>query len=56
MRNTPEAKRCIDVANTQGVKAAVIDRDGPWGDYSQAPAHEKPDPNNAVALATPRNR
>jgi len=56
MRNTPDAKRWIEVASTQGVKAAVIERDGPWGDYSQAPAHERPDPSNVVAVATPRHR
>ncbi len=56
MRNTPDAKKWIDVAGKQGVKAAVIERDGPFGDYSQAPASEKPDPNNVIALATPRRR
>ena len=37
MRNTPEALEFIDTAGTEGVRAAVERRDGPWGDYSQAP-------------------
>ena len=38
MRNTPEALAFIDTAMTQGVPAAVAQRDGPFGDYSQRPA------------------
>ena len=48
MRNTPEALRFIDRAADQGVAAAIADRDGPFGDYSQAPADEQPDPNNVI--------
>jgi enoyl-CoA hydratase len=48
MRNTPDAKRFIELAAEQGVPAAVAERDGPFGDYSQAPAEEKPDPGNVI--------
>ncbi len=48
MRNTPEAKSFIDLAREQGVRAAVARRDGPFGDYSQAPASEQPDPRNVI--------
>ena len=42
MRNTPEGRDFVRVARDQGVKQAVIDRDGPFGDYSQGPADEVP--------------
>jgi len=48
MRNTPEAKRFIERAAQEGVPAAVVDRDGPFGDYSQAGPSEKPDPANVI--------
>ena len=48
MRNTPEARGFIDVAATEGVKAAVTRRDGPWDDYSQAPADRQPDPSHVI--------
>jgi enoyl-CoA hydratase len=48
MRNTPDAKQFIDLAREQGVRAAVARRDGPFGDYSQAPREEQPDPRNVV--------
>ena len=32
MRNTPDAHRWIDVANRDGVRAAVTERDAPFGD------------------------
>jgi enoyl-CoA hydratase len=37
MRNTPEAHAFIDKAVTEGVPAAVAERDGPFRDYSQRP-------------------
>src|SRR5262249_58733092 len=37
MRNTPDALRFIERAEREGVRAAVAERDGPFGDYSQAP-------------------
>jgi enoyl-CoA hydratase len=48
MRNTPEALAFIDVASTDGVRAAVERRDGPWGDYSQAPPERRPDPSHVI--------
>jgi enoyl-CoA hydratase len=48
MRNTPDALRFIELAEREGVPAAVAERDGPFGDYSQAPAEGKPDPSNVI--------
>jgi len=48
MRNTPDAHEFIELAERQGVPAAVKRRDGPFGDYSQAPPGEKPDPKNVI--------
>lgn len=48
MRNTPDAKRFVELAEREGVGAAVQRRDGPFGDYSQAPAAGKPDPGNVI--------
>jgi enoyl-CoA hydratase len=49
MRNTPEARQFIELAEREGVPAAVARRDGPFGDYSQAPPHERPDPLHEIA-------
>ncbi len=54
MRNTPEAKDFIALAEREGVAGAVARRDGPFGDYSQAPAGEKPDPANVIDAVPPR--
>ena len=48
MRNTPEAKEFIELAESEGVAAVLARRDGPFGDYSQAPAEEQPDPRNVI--------
>ncbi len=48
MRNTPDALRAIELAERDGVGALVAGRDGPWGDYSQAPVDEQPDPRNVI--------
>jgi enoyl-CoA hydratase len=45
MRNTPEARAWIARADAEGVRAAVEERDGPFGDYSQG---ERPDPGNVI--------
>jgi enoyl-CoA hydratase len=37
MRNTPEAHAFVEKAMTEGVRAAVAERDGPFEDYSQRP-------------------
>jgi enoyl-CoA hydratase len=48
MRNTPDARRFIELAEREGVGAVIAARDGAWGDYSQAPASEQPDPGNVI--------
>jgi enoyl-CoA hydratase len=48
MRNTPDAHRFIELAEREGVGAAVAQRDARFGDYSQAPSAEKPDPENVI--------
>ena len=48
MRNIPEARSFIERAGADGVPAAVAERDGRFGDYSQAPSDEKPDPRNVI--------
>jgi enoyl-CoA hydratase len=53
MRNTPDAKRWIELAEQEGVGAAIAERDSPFGDYSQAPAEEKPDPSHVVDVTPP---
>jgi enoyl-CoA hydratase len=48
MRNTPDAERFIATAERDGVAAVVAERDGPFGDYSQAPPGEQPNPANVI--------
>jgi enoyl-CoA hydratase len=48
MRNTPDAQQFIETAATEGVRAAIEHRDGPWGDYSQAPPERRPDPSHVI--------
>jgi len=48
MRNTPDALDFIEKAEGEGVKAVVEARDGEFADYSQAPADQRPDPNNVI--------
>jgi len=50
MRNTPDALEFIRLAEGEGVRAAVARRDGPFGDYSQAPAQERPNPDHVIRL------
>jgi enoyl-CoA hydratase len=50
MRNTPEAKRFVERSGSQGVRAAVAERDGPFGDYSQAPEDERPNPDHVIRV------
>lgn len=42
MRNTPEGLNFVRTAFEKGVAAAIAERDGPFGDYSQGPASLKP--------------
>ncbi len=48
MRNTPEALDFIARAEHEGVRTVVAERDGPFGDYSQAPPERRPDPGNVI--------
>ncbi len=48
MRNTPDALRFIEQAEREGVRAVVTERDGPFGDYSQAPPELRPDPAHVI--------
>jgi len=50
MRNTPDALDFIHTAAEQGVKAVVERRDGPIGDYSQAPLELRPDPTHVIHI------
>ncbi len=53
MRNTPDAKEFIELADRDGVGGAVARRDGPFGDYSQAPPDRRPDPANVISPDRP---
>jgi enoyl-CoA hydratase len=53
MRNTPDGLAFVQVAEREGVERAVAMRDGPFGDYSQAPASERPDPTNVIRPSDP---
>jgi enoyl-CoA hydratase len=55
MRNTPEALRFIETAATQGVAAAITQRDQPFGDYSQAPRARQPRRDHVIQ-PRPRKR
>ena len=48
MRNTPDALRFIERAQAEGVGAVVAERDGPFGDYSQASPEDQPDPRHVI--------
>ncbi len=48
MRNTPDAQRFIELAEREGVGAAIAQRDRAFGDYSQADTANKPDPGNVI--------
>ena len=48
MRNTPEAHDFIRLAEERGVSEMVVERDGPFGDYSQGPPERRPNPDNVI--------
>ena len=52
MRNTLDAERWLELGAREGVQAALVDRDGPFADYSQAPPDQKPDPGNTIDPAS----
>jgi enoyl-CoA hydratase len=49
MRNTPQAHTFIELAEREGVAAAIARRDGPFGDYSQSGAAGQPNPENVIS-------
>ena len=56
MRNTPEADHFIGKAAQEGVRAAILERDAPFGDYSRASGDGKPDENNVIRAVRSRAR
>jgi enoyl-CoA hydratase len=50
MRNTPDAIDFIHRAEAEGVRAVITARDGPFRDYSQADADERPNPNHIISI------
>jgi enoyl-CoA hydratase len=48
MRNTPDALEFIEVARREGAGGAARQRDAPFGDYSQAPVDQRPDPAHVI--------
>ena len=50
MRNTPDAKRFVKIAERDGVAAVIAERDGAFGDYSQAPRDQQPDPDHVIEV------
>jgi len=50
MRNTPEGREFVRVASSEGVREAIARRDGPFGDYSQAPREEQPRRRSELGL------
>jgi enoyl-CoA hydratase len=53
MRNTPEGRDFVRLARDEGVKAAVTRRDGPFGDYSQAPPDQQPRKKSQMKRSSP---
>ena len=50
MRNTPEGREFVRIAASEGVREAITRRDGPFGDYSQAPREEQPRRRSELGL------
>ena len=50
MRNTPEGREFVQVAASEGVASVIEKRDGPFGDYSQAPREEQPRRRSELGL------
>lgn len=50
MRNTPEGRDFVNIAEREGVKGAIERRGGPFGDYSQAPRKEQPRRRSELGL------
>ena len=56
MRNTPEGREFVRVAASEGVVEAVTRRDGPFGDYSQAPRSQRPRRRSELGGGAARRR
>lgn len=50
LRNTPEGRAFVRHARDEGVKSAVTERDGPFGDYSQGPREVQPRKKSKLGL------
>ena len=50
MRNTPEGREFVNIADREGVAGAIERRDGPFGDYSQASREEQPRRRSELGL------
>ncbi len=50
MRNTIEGREFVRTAMDKGVKTAVIERDGPFGDYSQGAPEDQPRKRSELGL------
>jgi enoyl-CoA hydratase len=48
MRNTPDAIEFIEKVGQVGVRAAIADRDAPFGDYSMAEPDHRPNPDHVI--------
>jgi enoyl-CoA hydratase len=48
MRNTPDARRFVELAENEGVRAVITERDGSFSDYSQGPADRRPNPDHVI--------
>ncbi len=48
MRNTPDARRFVELAQQEGVAAVVRQRDRPFADYREGPPEDQPDPRNVI--------
>lgn len=48
MRNTPDALRFVDLAESEGVREVITQRDGVFADYSQAPSDRRPNPDHII--------
>ena len=48
MRNTPDARGSSSAPRPRASARSSRDRDGPFGDYSQAPPDEQPDPHHVI--------
>ena len=56
MRNTPDALEFIELAERDGVRAAVAERDGPFGDYSPGAPGRQPGPGQRHRALTAMGR